>query len=113
MSAQFGLNVVPALNFVALSIGLAPQGNRPPDIDERVDVGGYSLHITCAGRGSPTVILEAGLGANGRTWQKVMPDISKIGLLVLESNETNAAPRLSWALGRMLSDPKQQFTIKL
>ena len=27
-----------------------------------VDVGGYELHISCVGSGSPTVILEAGLG---------------------------------------------------
>jgi pimeloyl-ACP methyl ester carboxylesterase len=27
-----------------------------------VDVGGYKLHISCAGSGSPTVVLEAGLG---------------------------------------------------
>jgi pimeloyl-ACP methyl ester carboxylesterase len=27
-----------------------------------VDVGGHKLHISCAGSGSPTVILEAGLG---------------------------------------------------
>jgi pimeloyl-ACP methyl ester carboxylesterase len=27
-----------------------------------VDVGGYELHISCTGSGSPTVILEAGLG---------------------------------------------------
>src|SRR5262245_43409485 len=78
MSAQLGLKVVLALAFVASSIGLAAQINRRPDIDRRVDVGGYSLHITCAGSGSPTVILEAGLGANVRTWQKVMPEVSKI-----------------------------------
>jgi hypothetical protein len=30
-----------------------------------VDVGGYSLSYTCQGQGSPTVILEAGLGSAG------------------------------------------------
>jgi pimeloyl-ACP methyl ester carboxylesterase len=29
---------------------------------ELIDVGGYKLHISCTGSGSPTVILEAGLG---------------------------------------------------
>jgi pimeloyl-ACP methyl ester carboxylesterase len=77
MSFQFGLNQVLALALVASSVGLAAQGG-PPDIDTRVDVGGYSLHITCAGSGSPTVILEAGLGATARTWQKVIPEVSKI-----------------------------------
>jgi len=27
-----------------------------------VDVGGHSLHINCTGAGSPTVVLEPGLG---------------------------------------------------
>ena len=78
MTFQFGLNLVLALAFIASSVGLAAQGNTPADIDKRVDVGGYSLHITCGGSGSPTVILEAGLGSNARTWQKVMPEVSKI-----------------------------------
>ena len=29
---------------------------------EMVDVGGYSLHIYCIGEGSPTVVIDAGLG---------------------------------------------------
>src|SRR5690606_39939748 len=29
---------------------------------ELVDVGGHSLHILCIGEGSPTVVLETGLG---------------------------------------------------
>lgn len=29
---------------------------------ELIDVGGYKLHISCTGSGTPTVILEAGLG---------------------------------------------------
>jgi hypothetical protein len=29
---------------------------------ELIDVGGHKLHISCTGSGTPTVILEAGLG---------------------------------------------------
>jgi pimeloyl-ACP methyl ester carboxylesterase len=29
---------------------------------ELVDVGGHRLHISCTGTGSPTVVLEGGLG---------------------------------------------------
>ena len=32
----------------------------PPGL--MVDVGGYRLHINCSGSGSPTVVIEAGLG---------------------------------------------------
>ena len=33
-----------------------------------VDVGGYRLHLFCAGSGTPTVILESGLGETGAYW---------------------------------------------
>jgi len=33
-----------------------------------IDVGGHRLHLSCAGSGTPTVILEAGLGASGPSW---------------------------------------------
>jgi len=37
---------------------VAPQAMRTM----RVDVGGYRLFVQCMGQGSPTVVLEAGLG---------------------------------------------------
>ena len=33
-----------------------------------IDVGGHRLHVTCAGTGSPTVVLESGLGETGAYW---------------------------------------------
>jgi pimeloyl-ACP methyl ester carboxylesterase len=33
-----------------------------------VDVGGHRLHLHCAGSGSPTVVLESGLGQTGAYW---------------------------------------------
>jgi pimeloyl-ACP methyl ester carboxylesterase len=33
-----------------------------------VDVGGHRLHLSCRGSGSPTVILESGLGATSSYW---------------------------------------------
>jgi pimeloyl-ACP methyl ester carboxylesterase len=44
---------------------------------ERVDIGGYKLHIYCLGQGSPTVILDAGLGDSFISWYKVQPEIAK------------------------------------
>ena len=37
-----------------------------------VDVGGYKLFYKCSGQGGPTVILEAGGGADSTVWSKVM-----------------------------------------
>ena len=35
---------------------------RYPPPGRLVDIGGSSLHLYCTGQGSPTVVLEAGLG---------------------------------------------------
>jgi pimeloyl-ACP methyl ester carboxylesterase len=42
-----------------------------------IDIGGYELHIYCLGKGSPTVVMEAGLGNPGLTWILVQPEIAK------------------------------------
>jgi pimeloyl-ACP methyl ester carboxylesterase len=43
------------------------------DRDALVDVGNHRLHLTCAGAGIPTVVLEAGLGSSSRVWNRVTP----------------------------------------
>jgi pimeloyl-ACP methyl ester carboxylesterase len=40
-------------------------------------VGDHNLHIYCTGEGSPTVILDAGLGDSVASWDLVQPEISK------------------------------------
>jgi pimeloyl-ACP methyl ester carboxylesterase len=49
--------------------------NRMPG--QLVDVGGYKMHIDCAGQGSPVVVLDAGLGDSYISWRKVQPEITK------------------------------------
>ena len=39
--------------------------------------GGRSLFVNCVGEGSPTVLLEAGLGVNADTWRDVQPEIGR------------------------------------
>ncbi len=41
-----------------------------------VDVGGYKLNIDCTGKGSPTVILESGLGVPAIGWGPVQAGIA-------------------------------------
>lgn len=69
--------VYPMLGVYALSaVGGGYQTVRA-SIDRRttsapgqlIDVGGYRLHLRCAGTGSPTVILESGLGETGAYWR--------------------------------------------
>ncbi len=43
-----------------------------------IDVGGFRLHVNCAGTGSPAVIFDAALGASSLSWVHVQPDVARI-----------------------------------
>jgi pimeloyl-ACP methyl ester carboxylesterase len=46
--------------------------------DGLIDVGGRSLHLHCVGHGAPTVLMEAGRGESGATWDHVQPEVAKV-----------------------------------
>jgi pimeloyl-ACP methyl ester carboxylesterase len=50
---------------------------RPEPPGKLVDVGGRKLHLYCTGKGSPSVILEAGAGSFSTDWGLVQPEIAK------------------------------------
>jgi pimeloyl-ACP methyl ester carboxylesterase len=60
--------------YQAIATELAERAYPPPG--EMVDVGGYSLHINCVGQGSPTVVLDAGLGEFSAHWVRVQQEVS-------------------------------------
>ena len=45
--------------------------------DQYIDVGGYKLHVGCAGAGHPAVILDAGLGGTSADWAEVQRQVSE------------------------------------
>lgn len=49
---------------------------RLPPPGRLVDIGGHRLHLHCAGQGSPTVWLEAGLGNDVNHWSGVFDDLA-------------------------------------
>jgi pimeloyl-ACP methyl ester carboxylesterase len=49
--------------------------NHPPGL--LVDMGGYRMHLYCIGQGSPTVVLDSGLGDYWLSWYKVQPQSSR------------------------------------
>jgi len=69
--------VPPATGAVYQQILLASERRANPMPGELVDVGGYKMHIYCAGRGSPPVILDSGQGDSYISWRKVQPEIAK------------------------------------
>ena len=60
-----------------LVVGNVPDGRYPAPW-RVVDIGGRVLHVNCMGQGTPTVVLEAGLGSGAITWQHVQRPISEI-----------------------------------
>jgi pimeloyl-ACP methyl ester carboxylesterase len=66
-----------------------------------VDVGGYKMHIDCMGEGTPTVVLESGLGDTFVSWRKVQPQISKFTRVCsydragIGYSDTSSQPRTS------------------
>jgi pimeloyl-ACP methyl ester carboxylesterase len=67
--------LLPAL--VAMPGSPAQQVPSPPPAGVLVDIGGQRLHVNCAGRGSPTVILESGTGDVSVIWALVQPEVAK------------------------------------
>ena len=49
----------------------------PTPLGRLVEVDGHFMHIYCTGKGSPTVILEAGAGGFSFDWSLVQPEIAK------------------------------------
>ena len=48
--------------------------NQPPG--DFYSVNGHRMHIICTGNGSPTIVLESGLGNDALTWGGVQPVLS-------------------------------------
>lgn len=42
-----------------------------------VEVNGRALHLNCSGSGTPTVVLDAGLGSSSLVWARVQPMAAK------------------------------------
>jgi pimeloyl-ACP methyl ester carboxylesterase len=60
------------------AIAAAGDAREYPAPGKLVDVGGYRLHIHCIGTGSPTVVLDAGLGGMSLAWDLVQREIGSI-----------------------------------
>ena len=43
-----------------------------------VDIGGFRLHLHCTGNGSPTIVLDAALGASSLSWSIVQPELARL-----------------------------------
>jgi len=66
-------------SYQAIATEMDKRAYPPPG--QMIDVGGYQIHLYCTGAnvdGSPTVILENGLGSISSAWALVQPDVAKV-----------------------------------
>ncbi|MFI4959741.1 MAG: alpha/beta fold hydrolase [Lysobacterales bacterium] len=59
----------------ALAIRHYRSANPPPG--KLYSVNGRQMHLYCTGEGSPTVVLESGLGEDFTAWAKIQPSLSR------------------------------------
>jgi pimeloyl-ACP methyl ester carboxylesterase len=71
-----GILAVLALGFAfqAIAAELDKRGYPPPG--QMVNINGHMMHITCAGEGSPTIILEAGAFSFSTEWYWVQQQLA-------------------------------------
>ncbi len=69
--------VFAAIGFIYENITEARDRRFNPMVGKRIEVDGRKMHIDCTGDGTPTVILESGLGDTYLSWRKVQPEISR------------------------------------
>src|SRR3712207_1991953 len=69
------------LCFSLVKAGLAHEAKNPksyPPPARLIGVSGRTLHLHCSGKGGPTVILMAGVGAFSTDWAFVQPRVAKL-----------------------------------
>jgi len=77
--AVLGVLILALAGLGAIYQATSEAGDRQafPPIGELVDIGGRRLHLVCMGEGTPTVILEAGLGGTSTDWAWIQPEAAK------------------------------------
>jgi pimeloyl-ACP methyl ester carboxylesterase len=69
--------VAAAAGAVFQFVNVRIEAHRYPPPGQLLDIGGSKLHIHCTGQGSPTVVMDAGLGDSSVTWDLVQPEVAK------------------------------------
>jgi len=104
------LVVAAAAGFVYENISEQRDRRFNPMPGKLVDVGGRKMHIDCTGEGSPTVVLDSGLGDTFLSWHRVQPEIAKFTRVCsydragLGYSESSSQPRTSKVIANELQD---------
>ena len=102
------LLVLAAAGFLYENISEARDRRFNPMAGRLVDVRGRKMDIDCTGEGTPTVILDSGLGDSYLSWRKVQPEIAKFTRVCsydragLGYSEPSSQPRTSKVIAEEL-----------
>lgn len=69
--------VLTAAIVVLSSVATRSLMRRYPAPGTMISVGTHRLHIYCMGGGTPTIIIEPGIGSGWETWGRVVPELAK------------------------------------
>lgn len=115
VAALLGLMLLGALYE---SLSEAAERRAAPPTGQLVDVGGYRLHLTCVGTGSPTVVIEYGWGDSSASWSKsVQPEVARTTRVCTYDragtglSEAGPMPRTSWQFAQELHTLLQRADI--
>lgn len=75
-----GVVVLATMGAIYQALSTSSDRRNTPTLGQLIDVGGYKLHIYCVGEnveGSPTVILEQGLGGTSAAWVRVQSELAQ------------------------------------
>ena len=106
VAALLGLTLLGALYE---SLAEAADRRAAPPPGQLVDVGGYRLHLTCVGTGSPTVVIEYGWGDSSASWRRaVQPEVARTTRVCTYDHagtglsEAGPMPRTAWQFAQEL-----------
>jgi pimeloyl-ACP methyl ester carboxylesterase len=71
-----GILFLAAVSVVCFGAGIAQGESKPAAPGKLVDLGGHKLHVWCEGKGTPTVVVETGLGDFSFDWVLVQKKVS-------------------------------------
>lgn len=70
------LGILAATGAAYEQVAAAGDATAYPAPGRLVDVGGYRLHLDCRGEGSPTIVMDAGLGKSSLDWTLIQPQLA-------------------------------------
>lgn len=99
-------------------IGMARDRRRYGVASKLVDVGGHRLYLSAVGAGSPTVVMDAGLGHVSTVWCLVQPEVATFARVCVYDragygwSEVGPAPRTSQRIAEELHTLLEQAGIE-